>query len=262
MSKIKIRFFAELNDFLIPSLRQKIMEFDFRGKIKVKDLIESYNIPHPEVELIIVNGKSVDFSYQVKSGDFIAVYPVFESLEVSPVIKLRDHPLRKIKFVLDVHLGKLCRNLRLLGLDTYYENNLDDDQLAAISHSQHRILITRDINLLKRTKVIWGYWIREKDPYLQTLSVIRRFDLSLHLQPFSRCLRCNQKIERVDKPYIQHRLPVNTRKYFENFYLCSNCDRIYWKGSHYKNMVKFVEKVIKHSNENHPQKQLTKKECT
>lgn len=247
MSKIKIRFFAELNDFLPLSLRQKTLTFSFNGKIKAKDLIESYNIPHPEVELITVNGNSVDFQYQVQDGDFMAVYPVFESLEVSSVIKLRPYPLRIVKFVLDVHLGKLCRNLRLLGFDTYYQNNLDDEQLALISHSHHRILITRDVNLLKRNKVTWGYWLREKDPYLQTLAVIRRFDLSSKINPFSRCLECNQKIAPVDKQTIKYRIPQKTRKYFEQFYLCSNCDKIYWKGSHYKNMVKFIEKILNSS---------------
>ena len=109
MYRITIRFYEELNDFLPPAQRKKDIIHAFRGRRSVKDLVESFGVPHVEVDLVLVNGASVDFSYIVSDGDRISVYPEFETLDVGDVSRLRPEPLRDTRFVLDVHLGKLAR---------------------------------------------------------------------------------------------------------------------------------------------------------
>ncbi len=105
--KVFIRFYEELNDFLPKEKQKKRFTHYFIDRTSVKDLIESLGIPHTEVDLILVNGKSVSFKYIIKNGDDISVYPVFESLDISDVQHLRAKPLRKPKFICDVHLGNL-----------------------------------------------------------------------------------------------------------------------------------------------------------
>lgn len=234
---IHIRFYEELNDFLPNHRKKKTFDHQFSGQPAIKDVIESLGIPHVEVDLILANGQSVDFNYRPGDNDLISVYPVFESLDITQVTKLRPRPLRNIKLILDVHLGKLARYLRLLGFDTSYETNLDDDQIVAVAVNENRIVLTRDIQLLKNSLVTHGYWIRSQKPVEQLLEVIRRLDLSEKIRPFHRCMKCNGIIRHVDKTEIIEYLQPKTRSNFENFYRCEHCQRIYWNGSHYQRMV-------------------------
>ena len=123
MHKATFRFYEELNDFLPKEKRKKRFEHNFIDRASVKDVIESFGVPHTEVDLIIVNGESKNFSYIINDGDDISVYPVFESIDISNLQKLRPEPLREPKFILDVHLGTLARYLRMLGFDTNYRND-------------------------------------------------------------------------------------------------------------------------------------------
>jgi uncharacterized protein with PIN domain len=180
----------------------------------------------------------------VQNGDRISVYPVFESLDVSSLTRLRPEPLREPRFVLDTHLGKLAHYLRLLGFDTLYDNGYEDDELAQISSREKRILLTRDRGLLKRSIVTHGYCVRGTNPRRQLTEVLRRFDLFEVVQPFRRCIRCNGLLEPVSKEAILHRLPPKTPEYYDEFRRCQACDQIYWKGSHFQRMQQFVERVL------------------
>jgi len=191
MYQIFLRFYEELNDFLPRDLRKVQITRTLSGKVPIKDVIESLGVPHTEVDLILVNQVSMDFSYIVRPGDRISVYPVFESLDISPITRLRPKPLRKTEFVLDVHLGKLARYLRFLGFDSLYRNDYSDDELAQISAEKKRILLTRDRNLLKRSVITHGYYVRSTDPRQQLAEIIRRFQLS---PPYPFLKRCIQKI--------------------------------------------------------------------
>lgn len=157
MSQCSIRFYEELNDFLPPERRKVCFNHDFQRRASIKDVIEALGVPHTEIELLLVNGDSVDFSYIVQHGDRISVYPLFESFDVQPLIRVRLRPLRTTRFVLDVHLGKLARYLRLLGFDTLYRNDYDDAELASLASAEQRILLTRDRDLLKRAMVTHGF---------------------------------------------------------------------------------------------------------
>ncbi|MGM0498034.1 MAG: Mut7-C RNAse domain-containing protein, partial [Bacteroidota bacterium] len=186
-----IRFYEELNDFLPKEKIKKDIVFHFFDQPTVKDIIESFGVPHTEVDLILVNGKSVEFDYHIKPQDRISVYPKFESLDIQEITKLRQRPLRNIKFILDVHLGKLAKYLRLLGFDTIYQNKMDDASIVNQSKTEHRIILTRDIGILKHNEVQHGYYVRSDDPKKQIKEIIQRFDLKDSIDPFSRCLECN-----------------------------------------------------------------------
>ncbi len=241
MAQAQLRFYEELNDFLAPELRKLEFTHDFERRTSVKDMIESFGVPHTEVEIILVNGRSVDFSHIVQDGDRISVYPVFESLDVSPLIRLRPEPLRTPKFVLDTNLGRLARYLRLLGFDCLYENDFEDAIVAKISSEQQRTLLTRDRALLQHRIITHGYFVRAVRPRLQVPEVLSRFDLYRLIAPFSRCIRCNGTLQDVDKATVEDRLEPKTRKYFDTFRICTGCGQIYWQGSHYERSMRLVD---------------------
>jgi uncharacterized protein len=243
MQNIKIRFYEELNDFLSPVKRKKIYEIEYLGRQSVKDLIESQGIPHTEVDLVIVNRNSVDFNYIIEPGDFISVYPTFELIDITPIIKLRPKPLRNTKFIADVHLGKLVKYLRMLGFDTKYCNDYKDMEIINISNSDKRIILTRDVGLLKHNEVKRGYWIRNTDPDKQINEVMNKFDLKSTLKPFTICMNCNGKLKSIEKEKIIEKLEPKTKQYFNEFYICNSCGQVYWKGSHWEKMNRKINKL-------------------
>jgi len=242
--KAYFRFYEELNDFLSDAIKKTTFEYGFQGNPSVKDAIEAIGVPHTEVDLIVVDGKSVGFDYSLKNGDRMAVYPVFESLDISPLIHLRPKPLRITKFVLDVHLGKLTKMLRLLGFDSKYRNDFQDEEIVKISLSEKRIVLTMDRNLLKRRILTHGLWIRSRHVKDQVQEVLDRLDLYKQAKPFSRCLICNSPVHPIQKDKIRNRLLPRTSQTFEKFFICDTCDKIYWPGSHYDRMKEKIEQLI------------------
>jgi len=242
MKQVCVRFYAELNDLLPAHLRYITFPHFCDNRSSVKDLIESLGVPHTEIDLILVNGESVEFAYLVQAGDRISVYPVFESIDITPLVRVRPQPLRESRFALDTHLGRLARYLRLLGFDTLYRNDYTDDELARLASAEHRILLTRDPGLLKRRVVTHGYWIRTSDPQEQVREVLERFDLRGAMTPFTRCLRCNTRLQAVRKEDFLDRLPPMTKVLYDEFCWCATCGRAYWKGSHYRRMVQWIER--------------------
>jgi uncharacterized protein with PIN domain/sulfur carrier protein ThiS len=244
--QVALRFYEELNDFLPIKYRKKRFEYNIATNSSVKDAIESLGIPHTEIDLILVNSNSVDFAYNLKEGDHISVYPKFESFDISELTKIRSKPLREIKFILDVHLGKLAKYLRLLGFDTLYHNNFDDLEIIEIAKTEKRIILTRDLGILKNNKVTHGYWIRSQDSREQLKEAIQRFDLKKKLNIFSRCTLCNGLILKIDKSIISDQVNKKTLEEFNVFYQCKNCKKIYWEGSHYDSMTKFINSIKQH----------------
>jgi uncharacterized protein with PIN domain len=244
MYQIVLRFYEELNDFLPKERRKVRFAHTLTGKTSIKNVIESLGIPHTEVDLILVNQHSVDFAYVVQPGDDISVYPVFESFDISSITRLRATPLREIRFILDVHLGKLAVYLRFLGFDTLYRNDYSDETLAHISAEEKRILLTRDRNLLKRRIVTHGYYVRSTTPKQQLADILRRFQLSPAYPLFSRCPLCNTVLVSVAKEGLLRRLPLNTQTFYHQFYYCQHCDKPYWKGSHYQHMWRCIQEIV------------------
>lgn len=107
---------------------------------------------------------------------------------------------------------------RLLGFDTLYQTNLEDDRIVSIASKEKRIVLTRDIQLLKNSQVTHGYWIRSQKPVEQLKEVIQRLDLSKKIRPFHRCMECNGIIKNVDKAEVLEYLQPKTRAIYESFY--------------------------------------------
>src|SRR5260221_10125435 len=158
-----VRVYEELNDFLPEARRKRDIEVGVDLPRSVKDAIESLGVPHTEIDLILVDGKSVDFAHLLRGGERVAVYPMFEALDITPVLRLRPMPLRDPRFIADVHLGKLARHLRMAGFDTLWSNDWDDDEIVGLSLAQMRTILTRDKGMLLRSEVERGYFVRATD---------------------------------------------------------------------------------------------------
>lgn len=238
------RFYEELNDFLPPGQCKQAIEYRFDGQPAIKDPIEVLGVPHGEIDLILVNGASVGFDYRLRDGDRVAVFPVFESFDISPLQRLRPKPLRRTAFIVDVNLGKLARYLRMLGFDAAWENRLDDGEIVDIAVREKRIVLTRDRRLLFRKAVTHGYWVRAVDIESQLKEVLARFDLYRQVRPLRRCMACNGVIEPVETERVWSRLEPLTRRYYSEFCHCSRCGKIYWEGSHVEHMSAVIRDLV------------------
>lgn len=241
MAQIRLRFYQSLNDFIAPALSGTEIIHDFERKASVKDMIESFNVPHTEVELILVNGIAVDFNYIVQNNDCIQVYPACENSTVAMSLRLRLEPSRPPLFVVDTNLGKLARYLRLLGFDCLYRNDYDDNAVAKIANEQQRTVLTRDRMLLQRRIITYGYFVRADMPKIQTKEVLKRFNLYSLIKPLIRCTNCNGKLVEVDKHRIEYRLEPLTKQHYDRFLVCSECGQVYWQGSHCMRIKRLVD---------------------
>jgi hypothetical protein len=238
------RFYEELNDFLAPNRRKREFTVPCARAATTKHMIEALGVPHTEVELILVNGESVDFSRQLEDGDRVAVYPRFETLDVTPLLRLRDYPLREPRFVADAHLGGLAHMLRMLGFDTLYDNHFADDVIVVVAQQDHRIVLTRDRELLKRRNVTHGCYVHALTSEAQLREIVERLDLARSARPLTLCLHCNMPLRPVDKTSVLDRLPPKVREYYERFSTCDTCGRVYWEGSHWRNMRRMLDGLL------------------
>lgn len=240
--EVEFRFYAELNDFLPEDRRQRTFKHSFHGNPSVKDTIEAIGVPHTEVDVILVDDRSVDFEHLLGGGERVAVYPVFERYDVSPVTRLRPQPLRVTRFIVDVHLGSLARNLRLLGFDTTWERDLDDETIIAIASDERRIILTRDKGILKNGRVTHGYWVRNTDPLQQLEEVVRAMDLAKNIRPYSRCIECNGELQAVSRSRVARLVPLQVFLVYRDFRQCTKCKQVFWKGSHTRRLDEIIEK--------------------
>lgn len=238
------RFYEELNDFLAPDRRKREFSVPCARRATTKHMIEALGVPHTEVELILVNGESVDFARILEDGDRVAVYPCFEALDVTPLLRVRDTPLRETRFVADAHLGGLAHMLRMLGFDTLYDNHFHDDEIVAICENDGRIVLTRDRELLKRRAVTHGCYVHALKSEAQLREVVERLDLARSARPFTLCLHCNAPLRPIDKASVFDRLPPKVREHYERFSTCDACGRVYWEGSHWRNMRHLLDGVL------------------
>lgn len=237
-----MRFYAELGDLLPPERRGREFEHVCAPGDTVKDIIEGLGVPHTEVDLILVNGISVDFDRRVSPGERVSVYPVFEAFDISTVSSVRAEPLRVPKFAADVHLGKLTRFLRIAGFDTAYRNDWADAELVEAAVAERRIILTCDRRLLMRSTVTHGYLVREREPREQLTEVLEHFDLWSAVQAFSRCPICNRGVEPVPRAEVVSELPPGTAATYDEFRRCTGCGQVYWRGAHYPSLGELLER--------------------
>lgn len=246
MATATFTIYDDLNYFLPRRYKHKPIIHEWDWKASVKDMIESLGVPHPEIDLLIVNDTSVDLDYIVEDGDNIHVYPMPYFHTHPHANKTRIIPAYddRPRFILDTHLGRLASYLRMMGFDTLYRNDYPDDELAEVSSAEQRILLTRDVGLLKRSLVVYGYYVRNTNPRKRLHEVAQRYDLIEQMQPFQFCMRCNGELHQVDRGDIIDQLTEKTATYYNDFHQCRNCEQIYWKGSHYVKMEKLLDDVI------------------
>jgi hypothetical protein len=241
------RFYGDLNDFLPADYRQSDVPYRFWGQPAVKDAVEAIGVPHPEVFYLQRDESAIGFGATLQADDRISAYP---HMSDAPPDAGWLHPLMPAppRFVLDGHLGQLARYLRMLGLDTRYQNDADDGPLARIADEEDRILLTRDLGLLKRGRVTYGAFVRATDPDAQIREVLQRYPLADHLDPLTRCVQCNHLIEPVPEADVADDLPPQTQRDFDRFFQCTGCAQVYWKGSHYERMQAFVADLLATTN--------------
>ena len=226
-----------------------VINLKFEKKRSIKDLIESIGIPHVEIGCVIRNGIQVSVDYVINGSC---------RLEVQPPV-LRRPPLSASgyysapRFILDVHLGRLAVNLRMLGFSADYSNCRNDDELASLVEGDGmnpgRILLSCDRGLLMRKNVAAGMVIRSRDPVEQTAEVLRRYSLTGRVNAFTRCLNCGGFLEAAGElsqlsDDEKKRLPQNVRQWCREYSRCTGCGQIYWKGSHFKKMETRIAEIL------------------
>jgi len=239
----EFRFYRELNDFLPAERRHSAFRVSFFGAPAIKDTLQAIGVPHTAIDLILVNGQSVGFDHRLAGGERISVFPEFERLDITPLQRLRPRPLRRTRFVLDSHLGKLARYLRMLGFDSVCDPRWDDSEIIDRSLAEKRIILTRDRGILKQTRVTHGYWLRSHEPLVQLREVLEALHLHNQIRPFSRCMTCNGEIEAIDRDRARPLIAESIWQRFAEFWQCRQCRRVYWKGTHYQRMCGLVEQL-------------------
>ncbi|UDM50408.1 Mut7-C ubiquitin/RNAse domain-containing protein [Cupriavidus sp. MP-37] len=238
------RFYEELNDFLAPDQRRRDLSCACARAATVKHMIEALGVPHTEVELILVNGESCGFDRQLCEGDRVSVYPKFERIDVSPLLRVREQPLRVMRFVADAHLGGLAHLLRMTGFDTLYDNHFEDSEIERIAVDEGRIVLTRDRELLKRRGITHGCYVRALKSRQQVREIFARLDLARSARPFSLCLDCNAPLRALDPARAVGRVPDGVLARHRSFVTCDRCRRVFWEGSHWRCMRALVDELV------------------
>jgi len=244
---VDIFIHEDLVDLLPLKKRKKNLSVKWKGKRSVKDLVESLCIPHTEVGGIRVNDHWVSFSHILSNGDHITVFPCYSGCRTRENPLFKPEPLTTLGFICDDHLWKLARRLRLLGFNTFFNRQWDDAKLADISQKEGLILLTRDRGLLIRKKVISGVYIHNIDPDKQVKELLQRLDLFKSIAPFTRCLICNGLLEPVNtgstffKEILKPQIPSQVLEWTNEYHFCTSCQKVFWKGSHYKKLIQKIE---------------------
>jgi uncharacterized protein with PIN domain len=238
------RFYEELNDFLAAYRRKREFSTPCARAATTKHMIEALGVPHTEVELILVNGESAGFDRILRDGDRVAVYPKFEAMDVTPLLRVRESALREVRFVADAHLGGLAHMLRMMGFDTLYDNHFNDDEIVEIAGREGRIILTRDRELLKRRVVTHGCFVHALKSEQQLREIVERLDLARSARPFTLCLHCNAPLHSIDKASVFDRLPPKVQTNYEKFSTCDVCGRVFWEGSHWRSMRRVLDDLL------------------
>lgn len=226
--ELRLRFPDELRFFLSPRQRRAEVRVTYDGTSSLGHVVESTGVPLPEIGQLLVDGRPAAPSHRPAPGAVVDVLGVPRPQEV---------PFAP-SFLLDVHLGALARRLRLVGVDTAYHNDRDDDALIAQANAERRVLLTQDRGLLRRRSLISGAYVRGARPDRQFRDVLERFAPSL--APWSRCTACNGLLARVRKDDIVDLLEPGTRASYDVFSRCGACGRLYWPGAHHRRLTAIV----------------------
>jgi uncharacterized protein with PIN domain len=237
---ITFRCYAELNDFLPQEQRQKQFVHPLKTPVTLGEALESLRIPWSEVDLVLVNGEPETLDARLRENDFVSVYPAFETLDIAELKGIHSQALRVTRFILDAHLGKLAKYLRMLGFDSLYRNDFGDEEIIGLALQEKRIILTRDKLLLQSRRVTHGYYVRATEKHAQLREVVQKFDLYSQFKSFTRCMTCNAGLVPKSREEIRDLVELETLQFFHEFYFCPACRKVYWQGSHFKRMESFI----------------------
>ena len=243
LKNITFRCYAELNDFLPQEHRQKPFVHPLKTPVTLGEAIESLGIPCSEVDLALVNSEPASLDRRLYKNDVVSLYPAFETLDISAPKGKHNPALRESRFILDAHLGKLAKYLRMLGFDTLYRNDFGDKEIIELAVREKRIILTRDKLLLQSRRVTHGYYIRATDKHEQLREVVKKFDLYSQFRSFTRCMTCNADLVPKSRKEIPELVPPGILELYEEFYFCPACRKVYWQGSHFKRMESFIREL-------------------
>ena len=230
---VRLIFHGDLADMLNGLHRFPEPCRDLSRLAPVKDLVESRGVPHTEVGSIVSGNRNRSFQYIPHWGETLDIHPHKPPVDVCRPSLLFPEPFDRSAFVVDVNVARLASLLRLTGFDTLYDPHWGDAQIADVAGKDRRILLTRDKELLKRNRVLWGHLIRSQHPWEQLAEVIHFFGLKDRIELFTRCPKCNVPLVRTDKGDVIERLEPLTRLMYERFTRCPGCGQVYWSGSHH-----------------------------
>ena len=224
MSTGTFRFYEELNEFL-PKHRNKVdFEAEFNGRKSIKDIIEEFGVPPTKVDLILINGKSVDFNTIFQDGDRVSVYPVFESFNIQNVTLLRKFPLRQSRFIADIHLKDIVRPMRMLGFDIDFNGSYTTQDIVEKSIREKRIILTKRNELLKSKSITHAMLLKSGTAVEQVTTIMDDLDIHDRIKPFSRCLGCNDPLENRQTRQIMDSISPETKRIQKDL-LCKSCGK-------------------------------------
>ena len=244
LKTISFRCYAELNDFLPCERKQRNFALSLKTPVTVSEGIELLGIPLSEVDLVMVNSQPVERSHRLYQNDYVSIYPTFETFDISSLKTTQKQALRITRFILDAHLGKLARYLRMLGFDTLYKNDYGDLEIVEIAKEQKRIILSRDKLLLKSPGVNHGYYVRATEKHNQLIKVVEKFELYSQFKSFTRCMTCNTVLQSKSKEAIGKLIDPDIYSCFDEFFFCPVCNKVFWKGSHFERMEGLVLSII------------------
>lgn len=245
MVRATFKFQENLNHFLAFAHRCRSVECVCAESATTKHMIEALGVPHTEVGAVTVNHQKSSLEHLLQDGDHVVVHALSYPVDTGTGSAAPG-------FVADAHLGGLARLLRMAGFNTLYDNTIQDDALVRIATDEHRVILSRDRELLKRRAVLSGCYIRSLQPAVQMKEVVDRFGLARQARPLSLCLQCNKSLTRVDKSEVLDMLPPSVQEHQNEFSRCPCCKRVYWKGSHWQRMQTMLQAIITESTQHNP----------
>jgi uncharacterized protein with PIN domain len=212
-----------------------------------KDALEGLGIPHTEADLLLVEGQPIDFSYRVRSGERLEVYPPPPPGRAEldwAAARLQPRPLTRKRFICDQHLGKLARWLRILGFDTHYARTESAADITRLARDEDRAVLTCSRGLLQRKAIDSGRLIRSRELDLQLVEVVQRFRLKPNIKLFQRCNLCNGTLATIAKEAVWDRIPQRTRNWRDTYFRCQQCAQLYWEGTHVTELRRRVAAIL------------------
>lgn len=237
MPTVDFRLYEELNRHLPPAARKRDVRVSLDGPSRVGALLQGLGVPPAEVDLLLVDGEPAGFGACLRGGERVAVFPVFERFDIGELSLPRRRPLRRPRFVADVHLSRLARYLRLTGFDCLSPADADDAELLELSLKDARALLSKDRRLLAHERLQRAWRVRAVKPRRQLLEVIAAFQLEALVRPFTRCLVCSAVLVAASAAGLGERVPRDVRDRHPEVWRCPGCERVYWPGGHHRRML-------------------------